>query len=346
MSNAYYNASTLLARHTLARSAAVNAALEAIASGFDSLPAPTLLKEARVTLGTVAGTANAITLALTSPISAYTAGLRVSGVIGTTNTGAATLNVDGQGARAIKRIDGEDIASGDLTAGDVAEFVYDGTNFVVTSPLRNYLLATGEKFLALTGGTLSNDLTVEGEVRTDGAAPSVAFYQTDQAANSRLTRFIMSGDDLLYQTANDDGSSPAIAFRFERAGGASAANSVVRRDAGDARYQLTSSQRFKTNITTTTAYSGVFDQLQPKQFVWGGDLAADDERVGQTTYGLIAEEVEDVFPEAIRYQWVPGDNGEDTATKRVQGLDAGALIAVLVDELKAVKARLDVLEAS
>lgn len=44
------------------------------------------------------------------------------------NTGAATLNLNGLGAKTIKRMDGGDLKSGDIQDGMVGVFVYDGTN--------------------------------------------------------------------------------------------------------------------------------------------------------------------------------------------------------------------------
>ncbi len=49
--------------------------------------------------------------------------------IGTTNTTAATLNVNSLGAKSITRQDGSTLVAGDLVTGTEYVFVYDGTNF-------------------------------------------------------------------------------------------------------------------------------------------------------------------------------------------------------------------------
>jgi hypothetical protein len=49
-----------------------------------------------------------------------------------TNTGAATLNMDNIGAVAIKNQEGEDLAGGELNEGLYREFIYNGTNWLLT----------------------------------------------------------------------------------------------------------------------------------------------------------------------------------------------------------------------
>lgn len=79
---------------------------------------------------TGAGTANAQTLTLAPAITAYTAGQGFRFKAGATNTGAATLNVNGLGAKSIKKCDGTiALVAGDITTGQIIHVVYDGTNF-------------------------------------------------------------------------------------------------------------------------------------------------------------------------------------------------------------------------
>lgn len=75
-----------------------------------------------------------------SPVPAsYTAGMMVHFKANTANTGAATLNVNGLGARAIKKQGGVDLATGDIAAGQVQTVIYDGTNFQVIGAERSLL---------------------------------------------------------------------------------------------------------------------------------------------------------------------------------------------------------------
>lgn len=97
--------------------------------------------------GTAGGTANALLLTTGFSASSYTAGMTVSFIVGTTNTGAATVNVDGLGVKNLVRADGANtgLAPADLVAGAVVEAQYDGTRFQVRS---NSLTATSGDVLA------------------------------------------------------------------------------------------------------------------------------------------------------------------------------------------------------
>jgi len=82
---------------------------------------------------TVAGTADVITGGITPALTAYAAGNEFVFVVGSTNTTSVTLNVDGLGAKAITKDGTGALTAGDLTAGDVALIVYDGTRFQLVS---------------------------------------------------------------------------------------------------------------------------------------------------------------------------------------------------------------------
>jgi hypothetical protein len=81
--------------------------------------------------GAAGGSANARTVGLTPALGSYFAGLTVRFINGAAaNTGAATLNVDGLGAVAIRKGDGTvDLAAGDLPASALVTVVHDGTVF-------------------------------------------------------------------------------------------------------------------------------------------------------------------------------------------------------------------------
>lgn len=72
-----------------------------------------------------------ITATLATPgLAAYVAGLVVRFVAAAANTSAvATLNINGLGAKTIKRLNGDALEAGDLPTGGVVEATYDGTDF-------------------------------------------------------------------------------------------------------------------------------------------------------------------------------------------------------------------------
>jgi hypothetical protein len=79
------------------------------------------------------GTANAHVIALSPAITAYASGQKVTFKSGAASTTASTLNVNGLGVKAIKKLHDQDIASGDIESGSIVTVVYDGTNFQMTS---------------------------------------------------------------------------------------------------------------------------------------------------------------------------------------------------------------------
>jgi len=83
------------------------------------------LSGAKTTSGT-----DTITLTSGMTITAYAAGQMFVAKLGGTNTGAATLNVDSLGAKAVE-INGAAVSAGALVSGKYYLFIYDGTAFQV-----------------------------------------------------------------------------------------------------------------------------------------------------------------------------------------------------------------------
>jgi hypothetical protein len=149
MTNDYYNATGQVARQSLSRSAEENADRQAVKAGFDLLPPKDKLNQGRVTYITDTGSADVYAAAMSPTLTSYQEGIKVRVKISNTNTGASTLNIDGLGARAIKRMDGTDVEVTDLTAGDIHDFTFDGTNFVLLTPSRTHLNGAAALFSSL-----------------------------------------------------------------------------------------------------------------------------------------------------------------------------------------------------
>lgn len=80
--------------------------------------------------GTIGGPVNAYTMTLPTAPAAYASGQVFFGKINITNTGASTINVAGLGDKPVKS-GTMDVTAGELAAGKVYAFFYDGTNFIV-----------------------------------------------------------------------------------------------------------------------------------------------------------------------------------------------------------------------
>lgn len=171
MTNDYFNHDVSQTRHTLARAESLNAQLDAVAAGFDKLPTEAEVKQGRITWGTDSGTANACVVALPYAPSAYTTGLEVLFTPAATNTGAATVNVNALGVKAIKNYAGADVAAGDLTAGDVAVMRYDGTHFRLVMAHRSYI---GDAAASAAAADASETNAAASAVAADASAADAA----------------------------------------------------------------------------------------------------------------------------------------------------------------------------
>ena len=80
--------------------------------------------------GTATGT-NAKTITLNPAPGSYYDGLCFAFKNETQNTGAVTINVNGMGAKAIKKPNGNDVPAGFLKSGSIYTVRYNGTNFIL-----------------------------------------------------------------------------------------------------------------------------------------------------------------------------------------------------------------------
>lgn len=102
---------------------------------------------------TTGGSANAYTLTTGQSLSAYASGQRFCIRASFSNSGAATINVDGLGAKNLTKNGATAVASGDIVSGSFYLIAYDGTQFQIlgaSSGLYQPLDATLTALAALT----------------------------------------------------------------------------------------------------------------------------------------------------------------------------------------------------
>lgn len=80
--------------------------------------------------GTAAGT-NTYTISFTPAITSYVSGQRFFVIFTNANTGAATINVNGLGAKALTKNGATALKTGDIKAGQAYAIFYDGTRFQI-----------------------------------------------------------------------------------------------------------------------------------------------------------------------------------------------------------------------
>lgn len=131
MSNDYFSDIADIVDFNRARASNINNLEAGVDAAFDKLPSLATLKRVVQDAVTAGGTANALTVTTNYTISSYVTGQRIAFKASLANTGPATVNVDGVGAKALIRQGGAALASGDIVAGRIYDAVYDGTSFQV-----------------------------------------------------------------------------------------------------------------------------------------------------------------------------------------------------------------------
>jgi hypothetical protein len=127
MTNAYYTTPTDVAAGAKVRSIDLNTIDSSIDTAFDKLPTETNIKQGKVNYAVDTGAADAYLVSLPHAPASYTDGLHVRFKPTNTNTGAATINVNSLGAKSIKKINGDALSAGDLTANGTVDIYYNST---------------------------------------------------------------------------------------------------------------------------------------------------------------------------------------------------------------------------
>jgi hypothetical protein len=145
---------------------------------------------------TETGTGNTYACAMPTgaTIRSYNRGVDYVFVAAHPNSAAATINIDGRGAKTIKKKAGTaDLASGDIALGSIVVVRYDGTNMQLVSSVANDPVATGSSSVTLSGdvtgtgtGTVPTTLaTVNASTGTFGSASQIPVFTVD--AKGRIT---------------------------------------------------------------------------------------------------------------------------------------------------------------
>ena len=127
-------------------------------------------------LGSVAGT-NTITAAATPPLTAYATGSIYSFIAANTNTGAATLSIDGLTATSITKNGSVALSAGDIQTGKMTLVEFDGTTFQLINNIVYGGSITNATIVSLTtplavsnGGTGLATLTANNVLLGNGTA--------------------------------------------------------------------------------------------------------------------------------------------------------------------------------
>lgn len=157
------------------------------------------------------GAANAYVITITNPPTAYVAGQIFAFKATNASTTVSTLNVNGLGAKTIKKLNGAtDIGSGDIAAGMVVFVEYDGTNMCMINAPATILTLTAGVYPAGDGSLLTNlprqyvyDSTQAGaSISIAGVASQNVFTRTIAANTLKAGSSIKIKFAVSWQSAN------------------------------------------------------------------------------------------------------------------------------------------------
>ena len=131
----------------------------------------------RIPYATATGSANAYTITLQPAPASYKEGMAVAVKIHATNTGASTININGLGAKGIRKANGNNVSAGNLMAGSIYSMRYNGANFILQGSDSSGNAIPGD---VLAGKTFSNDEDTD----LIGTMPNRAGHVTAQSSVS------------------------------------------------------------------------------------------------------------------------------------------------------------------
>jgi hypothetical protein len=238
------------------------------------------------------GGVNAVAVTLPVTVTSYTAGMTVYVKIGNDNTGGSTLNINTVGAKAILRPDGSTLRRGDLLKGEVAELVFDGTNFYKIGLSGLTLTAPRTYYVDGANGSDANDGlqpgaghafgTVQKAVDTAQVFNLNGFQITIQVADMIATNYdpvtlpLINGSGSISIVGNP--SNPSNVHIHANAGPAVTCNSPGYSLIG---VQLSSSARDLVNLRPSTGVWGIGTcNINVQNIVWGA--CADNHMIAST----------------------------------------------------------------
>ena len=220
------------------------------------------------------GSDDTYTAALTPALTAYTTGMMVNIKLTVANTGACTLNLNGLGAKNIKKyVAGAqgDPETGDIVANQFCMFYYDGTSMVLLNPsaampTTTNLQSITTNFPTLVGGVASNADTLHKHVQVACGTGTYNGTGTNGTVNDDDTitltfqpsvieiDFILQGHTSASETADYRTIAGTILYEGTTQKGVFYLNSNFDADATDGA-AITAVNMTRASLTSSTALS-------------------------------------------------------------------------------------------
>jgi hypothetical protein len=161
---------------------------------------------------------DAYSVTFTIPYTAYYAGMTINFKADVANTGVSTLNVDGLGAKTIKKFVSQDLANEDIKPGHIISVIYDGTYFqMVNSTLpqiKSQVFTSNGTFTAPVTGTYKVTVTGGGGSGGNGSNPNPPYelYNAGGGAAGTAIKWIyLTKDTAVPVTIGAGGTFPVSA---------------------------------------------------------------------------------------------------------------------------------------
>jgi hypothetical protein len=190
------------------------------------------------------------------------------------------------------------------SSGAVSIALYGGTGEITATGNLTAAPSTGQQILfGSTGGSTTSKAFI-------------GFDQTDKAVGLGITNTSTTRTGYFLYFFNDTGGSNGYINQVN--------NTTVA-------YTTTSDVRLKNNIRDFQNSGSIIDAIKPRTFDWNWG--------GKDATGFIAQELNEVFPEAVS----AGDVGDEI--DKTWGVDPAKLVPVLVAEIQSLRRRLAALES-
>ena len=196
---------------------------------------------------TTTGSANNYAVTLNPAPASLVEGLCVAVKIHVTNTGTSTLNVNGKGAKTIKKPNGNNLVSGNLKAGSVYTVRYNGTNFILQGSDSSGNATPGD---VTAGKTFSND----DDTDLVGTLPILGNRSTTLIINGPGTPQVVIPSGRIDQStivAKIDPSKASIIKLGETLGGVTGALKPFARESGTVSIQYVGREFTPSSITVS-----------------------------------------------------------------------------------------------
>jgi hypothetical protein len=160
-----------------------------------------VIQDASYVYAADAAASDTYAITLVPALAAYAAGQSFYFRANTANTGGATLNVNGLGARNILKYTDQALETGDIEAGKMIHVVYDGTSMQLQSPVDSSLTTAMTTEVAAFFG--STDITgAEAETLTAGATSNASSLHVHPFSMEQIIPFFVNSSTTYAPTVN------------------------------------------------------------------------------------------------------------------------------------------------